>query len=224
MKSLIAIRNLVFYQLTKQGRLMNKLSLSLLLLVMLSFSLTSKTLEQPGESIQKDNYYPMVKLETSLGNIVVELNRKRAPATVNNFLSYVTRAEYDNTLFHRIVPNYIVQGGGYAPEYKEKKASRMIINESGNGLKNDMFTIAMAREDEPHSAKRQFFFNLKDNDNLNPGKDWGYTVFGSIIEGFDVLEKIAIVETEYKPLIRFQNAPREDVLLIQATVLPEPQL
>lgn len=203
---------------------MNKLSLSLLLLVMLSFSLTSKTLEQPGESIQKDNYYPMVKLETSLGNIVVELNRKRAPATVNNFLSYVTRAEYDNTLFHRIVPNYIVQGGGYAPEYKEKKASRMIINESGNGLKNDMFTIAMAREDEPHSAKRQFFFNLKDNDNLNPGKDWGYTVFGSIIEGFDVLEKIAIVETEYKPLIRFQNAPREDVLLIQATVLPEPQL
>lgn len=223
MKSLIVIKNLVSYQLTKQGSSMKKLSFSLFLLVLFSFGLSSKTLKQPGESVQKDNYYPMVKLETSMGDIVLELNRKRAPATVNNFLNYVVRNEYDNTLFHRIIPNYIVQGGGYAPQYKEKKASRTIINESGNGLKNDTYTIAMAREDDPHSAKRQFFFNLKDNDNLNPGRSWGYTVFGSIVEGTDVLEKIALVETEYKALIRFQDTPREDVLLIQATVLPEPK-
>jgi peptidyl-prolyl cis-trans isomerase A (cyclophilin A) len=135
----------------------------------------------------------------------------------------VKRGEFDNTLFHRVIPGYIVQGGGYGPEFKVKKASRTIINESGNGLKNEIYTIAMAREDDPHSAKRQFFFNMNDNNNLDPGKTWGYTVFGSVIEGTEVLDKIALVETEYKALIRFQDAPREDVMLIQATVLPEVQ-
>ena len=202
---------------------MTRIALSFLILFAISFSLAANTQKQPGENIQKDNYYPMVKFETSLGDLVIELNRKRAPVTVNNFLNYVVRGEFDNTLFHRIVPGYIVQGGGYAPEYKEKKASRTIINESGNGLKNAMYSIAMAREDDPHSAKRQFFFNMKDNDNLDPGKTWGYAVFGTVIEGTDVLDKIALVETEYKALIRFQDAPREDVLLILATVLPEPE-
>jgi peptidyl-prolyl cis-trans isomerase A (cyclophilin A) len=202
---------------------MKKSTFTLLVVTILSFTSSASTQKQPGENIQKDNYYPQVKFETSMGDLVIELNRKRAPATVNNFLSYVKRGEFDNTLFHRVIPGYIVQGGGYGPEFKVKKASRTIINESGNGLKNEIYTIAMAREDDPHSAKRQFFFNMNDNNNLDPGKTWGYTVFGSVIEGTEVLDKIALVETEYKALIRFQDAPREDVMLIQATVLPEVQ-
>jgi peptidyl-prolyl cis-trans isomerase A (cyclophilin A) len=196
---------------------------SFFMLAILSFSVTANTPRQTGENIQKDNYYPLVMFETSLGNIVIELNRRKAPATVNNFLSYVKRGQFDNTLFHRVIPGYIIQGGGYDAEYQEKKASRSIINESGNGLKNDLHSIAMAREDDPHSAKRQFFFNMKDNNNLDPGKNWGYTVFGSVVEGAAVLDKIALVETEYKAIIRFQDAPRENVLLMTATVLPEPQ-
>ena len=202
---------------------MAKLIFTLLMLTLVSFNLSANTQKQPGENIQKDNYYPMVKFETNMGDLVIELNRRRAPATVNNFLSYVKRGEFDNTLFHRVIPGYIIQGGGYTPDYQEKKASRSIINESGNGLKNTSYSIAMAREEEPHSAKRQFFFNMKDNDNLNPGKTWGYTVFGNVIKGTEVLDKISLVETEYKALIRFQDAPRENVLLIQAMVLPEPQ-
>ncbi len=223
MKSLIVIKNSVSYPRTKQGNKMKKSIFTLLIVTILSFTSSASTQKQPGENIQKDNYYPQVKFETSMGDLVIELNRKRAPATVNNFLSYVKRGEFNNTLFHRVIPGYIVQGGGYGPEFKVKKASRTIINESGNGLKNEMYTIAMAREDDPHSAKRQFFFNMNDNNNLDPGKTWGYTVFGSVIEGTEVLDKMALVETEYKALIRFQDAPREDVMLIQATVLPEVQ-
>ncbi len=199
---------------------MKNILLILVLIIVSIGGVAAKAQKQPGENIQPDNYYPMVKFETSMGDIVIELNRKRAPITVNNFLSYVKRGEYNNTIFHRIIPNYIVQGGGYEPEYKERKANRTIYNESGNGLKNDLHTIAMAREDDPHTAKRQFFFNMDDNDNLNPGKTWGYTVFGSVTEGYEVLDKIAEVETEYKALIRFQDAPVEDVILIKAIVLP----
>ena len=178
--------------------------------------------KQPGANIQAGNFFPMVKFETSMGEITIELYRNRAPETVNSFLNYVARGEYDNTLFHRIIPDYIVQGGGYDLEYQEKKAKRTLYNESGNGLKNDLYSIAMARKDDPHSATRQFFFNLKDNDNLNPGRTWGYTVFGSVIAGTEVLDAMSQVETEYKPLIRFQNAPKENVVLIKATVVPEP--
>jgi peptidyl-prolyl cis-trans isomerase A (cyclophilin A) len=202
---------------------MTKLIFTFLIFSIVNFTALASSTKQPGENIQKDNYYPMVKFETSMGDLVIELNRKRAPATVNSFLSYVKRGEFDNTLFHRVIPGYIVQGGGYGPEFKVKKASRTIINESGNGLKNKMYSVAMAREDDPHSARRQFFFNMKDNENLDPGKTWGYTVFGSVIEGTDVLDKIALVETEYKALIRFQDAPKVDVILLNATVLPEAQ-
>lgn len=180
----------------------------------------AKKRKQPGENIQADNYYPLVKFETSLGTFVVELDRRKAPATVNSFLSYVLRREYDGTIFHRIIPNYIAQGGGYEPGFNERQGTRTVINESGNGLKNNMYTIAMAREDDPHSARRQFFFNLKDNDNLNPGKGWGYTVFGSVSEGNEVIDKMSEVETEYKTSVRFQDAPVEDVLLIKATIVP----
>ena len=104
--------------------------------------------------------------------------------------------------------------------HQKRKANRTIFNESGNGLKNDLYSIAMAREDDPHSATRQFYFNMRDNDSLDPGRRWGYTVFGTVIEGTEVLDAMQHVPTEYKPLIKFQNAPVENVMLIKASILP----
>lgn len=176
--------------------------------------------KQAGAKVQADNLYPRVKLETSMGDIVIELDRRRAPLTVNNFLEYVNSKEYDNTIFHRLVPDYIIQGGGYTPEFKEKETKEPILNESGNGLKNDWYSIAMARQNGQHSALRQFFFNLNDNDNLNPGRNWGYTVFGTVVSGTEVIDAMSQVETEYKPLIRFADVPKEPILLIKASVLP----
>ena len=173
-----------------------------------------------GSQIQPDNYYPKVKLETSMGDIVIELDRRRAPITVNNFLRYVDKRSYDETLFQRIIPGYIVQGGGYTPDYEEKSSYPPIFNESGNGLKNNMYTVAMARQNDPHTATRQFFFNLDDNDNLDPGRTWGYTVFGSVVEGYDVVDAMGEVETEYKALLGFADAPVENVVLNKATILP----
>ncbi|WP_395344926.1 peptidylprolyl isomerase [Ningiella sp. W23] len=209
---------------------MLKIKRNCLFIVLLSFlvSLSTAALEvdpskQAGSKIQADNLYPQVKFETSMGDLVIELNRKRAPLTVNNFLEYVSTGEYDNTLFHRVIGDYVVQGGGYTPEFKEKKTNTPILNESGNGLKNDWYSIAMARQNDPHSATRQFFFNMDSNDNLNPGREWGYTVFGNVLSGTEVLDAIALVETEYRPLIRFQDVPKEPVILIKASVIPEPQ-
>jgi peptidyl-prolyl cis-trans isomerase A (cyclophilin A) len=175
-----------------------------------------------GAAVQKDNYYPRVKFETTMGDIVIELSRSKAPITSNNFLTYVKEKEYDNTLFHRIIPGYIVQGGGYTPEFSERKSNYKIINESGNGLKNRAYSIAMARMGDPHSAKRQFFFNMKDNDNLNPGRNWGYAVFGDVIEGQEVLDAIALVATQVNPKVGFPDTPVKNVILTRATILPEP--
>ncbi|MBF7071895.1 peptidylprolyl isomerase [Glaciecola sp. MH2013] len=199
---------------------MQKIIFILTAIFIITGDVSAKSSKEPGANIQADNYYPLVKIETSIGDFIIELNRKRAPATVNSFLSYVVRKEYDGTIFHRVIPNYIAQGGGYETGFKERKTSRTIINESGNGLKNDMYSISMAREDDPHSATRQFFFNLKDNDNLNPGKGWGYTVFGYVTDGTEVIDAFSEIETEYKATIRFQDTPKEDVILIKATVLP----
>lgn len=174
-----------------------------------------------GEAVQRDNYYPKVKFETSMGDIVVELRRDRAPITVNNFLSYVRDKEYDNTLFHRIIADYIVQGGGYDLDMKERSSNYDIVNESGNGLKNDPYTIAMARMNSPHSAKRQFFFNMKENDNLNPGRSWGYTVFGEVVEGQEILDAMAAVATHLDPNTGLGDTPVEDVVLKSVRVLPE---
>jgi peptidyl-prolyl cis-trans isomerase A (cyclophilin A) len=176
--------------------------------------------KQAGSKIQPDNYYPQVLLETSMGDIVIELNRNKAPLTVNNFLDYVNRKEYDNTLFHRVIPDYIVQGGGYTSEFQEKKTEEPVLNESGNGLKNNYYSVAMARQDDPHSATRQFFFNLDENDNLDPGRGWGYTVFGTVTRGTEVIDAMGQVETEYRPLIRFQDVPKTPIVLISASVMP----
>jgi peptidyl-prolyl cis-trans isomerase A (cyclophilin A) len=171
------------------------------------------------EAVLPDNAFPAVELETSMGTVVVELNRNRAPATVNNFLRYVLDGHYDNTLMHRVIADFVVQGGGYTPEFEERPVHDPVLNESGNGLKNNSGTIAMARYNDPHSATSQFFFNMKNNDSLNPSaRSWGYTVFGDVIEGFDVLESIAAVETGYSEGLGAPDVPLEPVLVIRATV------
>ncbi|WDE04455.1 peptidylprolyl isomerase [Thalassomonas viridans] len=171
-------------------------------------------------AIDPNNIYPRVKLETSMGVIIVELDRVKAPITVDNFLTYVVTGEYNNTVFHRIIPDFIVQGGGYDPQFIAKKANDDIVNESGNGLKNETGTIAMAKENRPHTANRQFFFNVADNKSLDPGKRWGYAVFGSIVEGEEVIEAMAQVETDYNSEMAWSDVPVKPVLLKKATLLP----
>ena len=183
----------------------------------LFFTLTASA---NNKVIEPDNLFPQVKLETSMGVIVVELDRIKAPITVNNFLTYVVAGEYDNTIFHRVIDNFIVQGGGYDVDFGIKKVNEDIINEAGNGLKNDIGTIAMAKENAPHSANRQFFFNVKDNANLNPGRNWGYAVFGAIIEGEDVLAAMSKVKTDYSDVMGWEDVPVEPVILVKATLLP----
>jgi peptidyl-prolyl cis-trans isomerase A (cyclophilin A) len=139
---------------------------------------------------------PVVVIDTSLGKIKVELYAKKAPITVKNFLRYVDEKHYDGTVFHRVIPKFMIQGGGFLPGMKEKDTHPPIKNEAGNGLSNKRGTIAMARTNDPDSATAQFYINHKDNPGLDraPGKV-GYAVFGRVIEGMDVVDKIASVET-----------------------------
>jgi len=132
-----------------------------------------------------------VRVQTNLGSFVIQLHPDRAPLTVENFLSYVKEGHYDGTIFHRVVHNFVVQGGGYTPDYVEKPAPRGVVNESGNGLSNLRGTVGMARTSDPHSAAAQFYINLNDNLDLNPRPTrWGYAVFGTVIEGMDVVDQI----------------------------------
>lgn len=188
-----------------------------LVLILLSATFTAKA----GQFIQPNNLYPKVKLMTSHGDIIVELDRSRAPISVNNFLSYVKNKRYDNTLFHRLEPEFVLQGGGYDANYKAVEELKPIFNESGNGLKNQLYTIAMARLTDPHSATSQFYFNLQDNPHLDPGRTWGYAVFGYISEGTEVLEKIRAVQTDTSAELGWPNVPVEKVLLKTAIILPE---
>jgi peptidyl-prolyl cis-trans isomerase A (cyclophilin A) len=188
--------------------------------LLLSLTLFSAATFSKNLAIDPTNIYPKVKLETTMGIIVIELDRVKAPITVDNFLTYVVTGEYNNTIFHRIVEDFIVQGGGYDVDFVPKKTNGDIINESGNGLKNEVGTIAMAKENRPHTANRQFFFNINDNSNLDPGRRWGYAVFGMIMEGEEVLEAIAKVKTEYNEAVGWENVPVKPVMLIKATLLP----
>ncbi|MCF1429145.1 MAG: peptidyl-prolyl cis-trans isomerase [Shewanella sp.] len=172
--------------------------------------------------IQPDTLYPRVKLETSMGDIVVELDRTRAPITVDNFLTYVVQGEYDNTLFHRIIPEFVVQGGGLSPKLEDLPAAAPIVNESGNGLSNQPGTIAMARDNNPHSATRQFYFNVADNTRLDPSpRRWGYAVFGEVTEGMEVLQAMSVVDTGYNQTLRWSDVPLAAVILKKATLLSE---
>ncbi len=158
----------------------------------------------------------MVRLHTNLGNITLQLDAEKAPATVQNFLDYVNSGFYSNTIFHRVIANFMIQGGGFEPGMKQKQTNAPIKNEAANGLKNDNYTIAMARTSDPHSATAQFFINVRDNDFLDyPGQDgWGYCVFGKVVEGTDVVDKIKKVATGNSGF--HQNVPREDVVIVKA--------
>lgn len=171
--------------------------------------------------IQKDTLYPQVELDTSMGKIVVELDRTRAPLTVDNFLAYVVKGEYDNTIFHRVIAEFVVQGGGLTPKLEERPSLKPVVNESGNGLSNALGTIAMARDNDPHSATRQFYFNMGDNKKLDPSKRrWGYTVFGEVTKGMDVLKAISLMPTEHNSTLNWPDFPVKTVILKEATLLP----
>lgn len=140
--------------------------------------------------------HPQIVLETTEGNILMELDGRRAPLTVRNFLKLVEDGYYDGTVFHRVIPDFMVQGGGYTRDLDLKEPAGSIPNESGNGLTNLRGTVAMARQDDPHTAMAQFYINVADNKGLNPRPDrWGYAVFGYVIEGMDVVDKIAAAPT-----------------------------
>ncbi|WP_299492885.1 peptidylprolyl isomerase [uncultured Shewanella sp.] len=172
--------------------------------------------------IQPNTLFPKVKLTTNMGTILIELDRSRAPITVDNFLTYVVDGHYDNTLFHRIIPGFVIQGGGLDLQKIEKPTMPPIVNESGNGLSNAMGTIAMARDNEPHSATSQFYFNIADNEQLDPSpRRWGYAVFGEIIQGGEVLQHMSSVATQVDKTLNWPDFPIESVILIKAELLPK---
>ncbi|CAI8756929.1 peptidyl-prolyl cis-trans isomerase B [Pseudomonas sp. IT-347P] len=163
-----------------------------------------------------------VKLTTNHGDIVIELNADKAPITVANFIEYVNAGHYTNTVFHRVIGNFMIQGGGFEPGMKEKKDKRPSIqNEADNGLPNEKYTVAMARTMEPHSASAQFFINVADNSFLNHSskttQGWGYAVFGKVTAGTDVVDKIKGVSTTSKA--GHQDVPADDVIIEKAEII-----
>jgi peptidyl-prolyl cis-trans isomerase B (cyclophilin B) len=155
------------------------------------------------------------------GVITLELNEAKAPKSVANFLSYVNKGHYDGTVFHRVISNFMVQGGGFQPGMTQKPSDAPIDNEANNGLKNDMYTVAMARTGDPHSATAQFFINVADNGFLNhtaiSAQGWGYAVFGKVISGTDVVDKIRAVKTGRKGF--HDDVPKDDVVIQKAVAL-----
>jgi peptidyl-prolyl cis-trans isomerase B (cyclophilin B) len=162
----------------------------------------------------------MVKLHTNHGVIALELDTERAPETAKNFLAYVESGFYSNTVFHRVIDGFMIQGGGFEPGMRQKTTRAPIKNEAGNGLKNDRYTVAMARTSDPHSASSQFFINVSDNGFLNHtapnANGWGYCVFGKVVEGQDIVDKIKGVKTGKSG--SHADVPVEDVLIERAEV------
>ncbi|MDI6688707.1 MAG: peptidylprolyl isomerase [Desulfobacterales bacterium] len=165
----------------------------------------------------------MIKLETSIGDIFLELDAEKAPKSVANFLEYVNSGHYDGTIFHRVINGFMIQGGGMTDDMREKPAMEPIENEAGNGLKNVSYSVAMARTNEPHSATSQFFINVKNNDFLDHTsktlQGWGYAVFGKVAKGHGVVNKIKAVPTGKKGFC--DNVPLEPVTIIKAEVVEE---
>ncbi|MDM8359247.1 peptidylprolyl isomerase [Pandoraea communis] len=163
----------------------------------------------------------MVELHTNHGVIRIELDADKAPKTVENFLNYVKNGFYDNTVFHRVINGFMIQGGGFEPGMKQKPTEAPIENEANNGLKNDKYTLAMARTNDPHSATAQFFINVSDNDFLNHSaptpQGWGYAVFGKVIEGQDIVDQIKGVKTGSKGF--HQDVPVDDVVIEKAVIV-----
>jgi len=165
----------------------------------------------------------MIKLHTNHGTITLELDAAKAPKTVENFLAYVKSGHYDNTVFHRVIDGFMIQGGGFEPGMKQKPTQAQIENEAANGLKNERYTVAMARTSDPHSASAQFFINVKDNDFLNHSaptpQGWGYCVFGKVVEGMDVVDAIKAVPTGNRG--PHQNVPTDPIMINEVSVMEE---
>ena len=162
-----------------------------------------------------------VDLFTNHGKIRIELDDAKAPESAKNFLAYVKKGHYDGTVFHRVIPNFMIQGGGFEAGMKQKPTDAPLRNEANNGLKNEHYTLAMARTSDPHSASSQFFINTKDNDFLNfkseSGSGWGYAVFGKVVEGKEVVDAIEGVKTGRKGF--HDDVPLEDVIIERAVVV-----
>ena len=163
---------------------------------------------------------PQLEVKTSQGTVTIELYQDKAPKTVENFLQYAKDGFFNGTIFHRVIPGFMIQGGGFTPDLKQKDTRAQIQNEAKNGLKNETGTLAMARTGDPHSASAQFFINLKENSFLDyPGRDgWGYAVFGKVVQGFDVVQKIALVPTGNAG--PHQNVPNTPVIIESVKLLP----
>ena len=165
---------------------------------------------------------PRVLLETSKGNILIELDAVKAPKTVKNFLDYVSSGHYAGTIFHRVIPGFMIQGGGFTADMTEKPTHPPIKNEADNGLKNERGTIAMARTPDPDSASAQFFINVANNSSLNhrsqTQQGWGYAVFGKVVEGMDVADAIVLAQTTTKG--PYENVPIQPIVIKKASLLP----
>jgi len=163
----------------------------------------------------------MVRLETSMGDIVIALDAAKAPKTVENFLQYVNEGHYDGTIFHRVIDGFMIQGGGMTADMKEKPTRAPVANEADNGLKNEAYSVAMARTMDPHSATAQFFINVKKNDFLNhtakTPQGWGYAVFGKVVKGHGVVNKIKGVATGRQGM--HDDVPKEPVTIVKAEVV-----
>jgi len=185
-------------------------------------SLASAEHHANGDTSTQETSNKMVTLKTNVGDIEIELDAEKAPKTVENFLQYAKDGHYDGVIFHRVISNFMIQGGGFEPGMKEKSTRGPIPNEANNGLLNEKYTLAMARTQEPHSASAQFFINTKDNDFLNFSSEttrgWGYAVFGKVTSGQDVVDSIEGVETGRSG--PYGDVPLEDVV-IESVVISE---
>lgn len=175
---------------------------------------------QPSHSLTQGKK-TMVKLHTNHGTITLQLDAEKAPNTVKNFLEYVNSGFYDGTIFHRVIADFMIQGGGFEPGMKQKKVNAPIQNEAANGLGNDTYTVAMARTSDPHSATAQFFINTKNNRFLNHvapnAQDYGYCVFGKVVEGTEVVDAIRKAKTGFRA--GHQDVPEEDIIITKAEVV-----
>ena len=195
-----------------------------LLMSVLAVGTCSSVVAQTGET-EASAKMPQVELDTSKGKIILELNPEKAPKTVANFLSYVKSGHYNGTIFHRVIPDFMIQGGGLDAQMKERDTKPPIVNEGGNGLKNDKYSIAMARTQVPDSATSQFFINTKDNDFLNSSsRSAGYTVFGRVVKGLGVVDAISKTKTTSRasgdvPGMQMRDVPVEPITIKSAKIL-----
>ncbi|MES1951181.1 cyclophilin type peptidyl-prolyl cis-trans isomerase [Salinisphaera sp. S4-8] len=189
---------------------------TLLVTVFVSLALCAPLAFAAGDASKDDS---MVVMHTNLGDITIEVFEDQAPKSAANFLQYVRDGFYDGTIFHRVIPGFVIQGGGFTEDYRQKKTRDPIVNEADNGLKNDRGTLSMARTSDPNSATSQFFVNLTDNAPLNPSRgNAGYAVFGKVTDGMDVVDKIAATPTGSAGPFR-QDAPQDQVVIETAEVV-----